>query len=585
MNSTPNTSVRFLFTLVLTIILTVSCKNNSPQGVAQEVPVYPQNKKLFSYQAMVVSAHPLASKVGIEIMKKGGNAVDAAIAVQFALAVTYPSAGNIGGGGFMVIRTRDGEVATLDFREKAPLAAHRDMYLDSLGNVIPKLSTHGHLSVGVPGTVDGMVSAFEKYSKLKDWKALVKPSYDLANDGFLLTEKEAKKLNRAQEAFKELNTSMPVFVRAEEEWKKGDQIVQKDLASTMKLIEENRRAGFYEGVVADKIVAEMKAGNGIITHEDLKKYESKWRAPIVDAHKEYEIISMAPPSSGGVALLQMLEMVEKFPLKEWGFHHPKTIHLMAEAERRAFADRAKHLGDPDFYDVPVEELLDKAYLKERMASFNPEAATPSKDLKAGVFNLLKESDETTHFSIVDPEGNAVSVTTTLNLGYGSKVVVSGAGFFLNDEMDDLSAKPGVPNAFGLVGEEANKIEPEKRMLSSMTPTIITKDDKLYMVIGTPGGSTIITSVFQVFLNVTEFGMPMAEAVSAPRFHHQWLPDCIFMEKDALPDTTIKALEKLGHEVKIRGSGQWGQFEGILVRDDGKLEGGADVRGDDSAEGF
>lgn len=568
-----------LFTLLLTTILTYSCKETP----TKEKLVYPQNKQLIANKAMVVSAHPLASEVGKKILEQGGNAVDAAIAVQFALAVTYPVAGNIGGGGFMVIRNNDGEIATLDFREKAPLAAHRDMYLDSLGNVIPKLSTHGHLSVGVPGTVDGMLKAFEKYSKLKDWKKLVKPSWDLAKDGILMTEREANNLNRNKEQFKKLNTTMPVFVKENGDWEKGEKLVQSDLARTMQLIHDKGRAGFYEGEVADEIVAEMKAGNGIITHEDLKKYEAKWRTPIISDYKGYEIISMPPPSSGGIALLQMLEMVEAFPIKDWGFHDPRTIHVMAEAERRAFADRAKHLGDPDFHDVPAKNLLDKKYLTERMSSFNPNAATPSDSIQAGVF--IKESDQTTHFSIIDEEGNMVSVTTTLNLGYGSKVVVSGAGFFLNDEMDDLSAKVGVPNAFGLVGEEANSIQPEKRMLSSMTPTIVTKDGKPHMVIGTPGGSTIITSVFQVFLNVTEFGMGMSEAVNAPRFHHQWLPDMIFTEKDAFPAETKAALKKLGHELQVRGSGKIGRFEGILVLPDGKLEGGADIRGDDSASGY
>ncbi|HFC01313.1 MAG TPA: gamma-glutamyltransferase [Phaeodactylibacter sp.] len=568
--------------LLLTIVLLSTCKKDAPP---QDKLIYPQNKQLFADKAMVVSAHPLASKIGMQILKDGGNAVDAAIAVQLALGVTYPVAGNIGGGGFMVIRMNDGTIATLDYREKAPMAASRDMYLDSLGNVIPKLSTEGHLAVGVPGVVDGMVKAFEKFSQLKDWKKIVQPSLDLAKNGILLTEREANGLNRKQDLFKKLNTTMPIFVKENGEWKKGEKLVQTDLARTYELIRDKGRAGFYEGEVADKIVAEMKAGNGIITHEDLSKYQAQWRTPIVSKYKEYEIISMPPPSSGGIALLQMLEMVKGFPLKKWGFHNPKTIHAMAEAERRAFADRAKHLGDPDFYDVPVEALLDKNYLKDRMASFNPNAATPSDSIQAGVFHNLKESDQTTHFSIIDADGNAVSVTTTLNTAYGSKVVVAGAGFFLNNEMDDLSAKTGVPNTYGLIGEEANKIEPEKRMLSSMTPTIATKNGKLNMVIGTPGGSTIITSVYQVFLNVSEFGMGMSEAVNAPRFHHQWLPDKIFTETDAFDAETTAALKKLGHKLEVRGSGKIGRFDGILVLPNGKLEGGADIRGDDSAEGF
>lgn len=580
----PQNRTKNLFLLfVILAIPFIGCQPEAPQDSSKDQLVYPQNKKLISDKAMVVSAHPLASQVGIDILKKGGNAVDAAIAVQFALGVTYPVAGNIGGGGFMVIRMNDGTTAALDFREKAPLAAHRDMYLDSLGEVIPRLSVDGHLAVGVPGTVDGMVKAFEKYSRLKDWKQLVKPSWDLAKDGILLTEREANGLNRNKEKFEKLNTSRPVFVKENGAWEKGEKLVQSDLARTYELIHDKGRAGFYEGEVADELVAEMKAGNGIITHEDLEKYEAQWRAPIISQYKNYEIISMAPPSSGGIALTQMLGMVENYPISDWGFHAPQTIHLMAEAERRAFADRAKHLGDPDFYDVPVKSLLNKDYLKERMNSFNPNAATPSDSIQAGVFT--KESDQTTHFSIIDADGNAVSVTTTLNTGYGSKVVVNGAGFFLNNEMDDLSAKVGVPNFYGLVGEEANSIQPEKRMLSSMTPTIATKDGQLNMVIGTPGGSTIITSVFQVFLNVSEFGMGMSEAVNAPRFHHQWLPDQIFTEKEAFPAETIETLEKLGHKVGVRGSGKIGRFEGILVMPDGKLEGGADIRGDDSASGY
>lgn len=572
---------RLFFFILISLTFVISCKEKS----TVEKLIYPQEKQLFADQAMVVSAHPLASQVGIDILEKGGNAVDAAIAVQLALGVVYPVAGNIGGGGFMVIRMADGEIATLDFREKAPLLASRDMYLDSVGNVIPNLSVDGHLAVGVPGTVDGMVKAFEKYSQLKDWKALVKPSWDLAKDGILLTKREAKGLNNKQDLFKKLNTTMPIFVKEKGTWKKGEKLVQTDLARTYELIYNNARAGFYEGEVADKIVAEMKAGNGIISLEDLKQYQAVWRTPIIGTYKDYEIISMPPPSSGGIALLQMLEMVRPYPLHEWGFHNPKTVHVMAEAERRAFADRSKHLGDPDFYAVPTENLLDAAYLKNRMASFNSEQVTSSDSLKAGVFNLTKESDQTTHFSIVDAAGNAVSVTTTLNTGYGSKVVVGGAGFFLNNEMDDLSAKTGVPNVFGLIGEEANKIEPGKRMLSSMTPTIATKNGKLNMVIGTPGGSTIITSVFQVFLNVAEFEMSMSDAVNAPRFHHQWLPDVLFTETDAFPKSTMTALEKIGHKIEVRGSGKIGRFEGILVLPDGKLEGGADIRGDDSAVGY
>ena len=575
------TNTKFHFLCILIFMLS-ACN----QSIVETKPelIYPQNKQLIGEKAMVVSAHPLASKIGVDILKQGGSAVDAAIAVQFALAVAYPAAGNIGGGGFMVIRLANGLTKTLDFREKAPLAATADMYLDKDKNVIDRLSIDGHLAVGVPGTVDGMIKAYDEFSKINDFKKLVQPAVDLANKGFQLTEREAKNLNGNKERFNKLNTATPAFVKESGEWKKGDLLLQKDLGRTLELIRDNGEAGFYEGEVADKLVAEMKAGGGIITHEDLKKYEAKWREPLISKYKNYEIISMPPPSSGGIALLQMLGMVENYPLKEWGFHDSKTIHVMAEAERRAFADRATHLGDMDFYSVPVSNLLDKSYLAKRMESFNPDQATNSDDILAGNF-AIAESNQTTHFSVVDGEGNAVSVTTTLNGGYGSKVVVNGGGYLLNNEMDDFSSKPGVPNMFGLIGAEANKIEPEKRMLSSMTPTIVTKDGQLQMVIGTPGGSTIITSVFQVFLNVTEFDMGMSEAINAPRFHHQWRPDMLFTEKDAFSSEINATLEKLGHKTKVRGSGKIGRFEGILVLPNGKLEGGADIRGDDSAEGY
>ena len=581
-NSIFKKNLSLILLLLIGCFLISACNNQVTESEA--FFQYQQNKQLIGEKAMVVSAHPLASEVGVNILRQGGNAIDAAIAVQFALAVTYPAAGNIGGGGFMVIRMADGQTRTLDFREKAPLAATTDMYLDKDKNVIDRLSIDGHLAVGVPGTVDGMIKAFDEYSALNDFKKLVQPSVDLANKGFLISEREAKNLNGNKEKFIKLNTANPVFVKEDKPWEKDDILVQKDLGRTLELIRDKGEAGFYEGEVADKLVAEMKAGGGIITHEDLKKYDAKWRDPLIGKYKNYEVISMAPPSSGGIALLQMLTMVEKYPLKEWGFHNPKSIHLMAEAKRRAFADRATHLGDMDYFDVPMEELLDKKYLTSRMTSFNPDQATNSDDILAGEF-AIKESDQTTHYSIIDAEGNAVSVTTTLNTGYGSKVVVNGGGYLLNNEMDDFSSKPGTPNVYGLIGAEANKIEPEKRMLSSMTPTIVTKNGKLNMVIGTPGGSTIITQVFQVFLNVAEFEMGMSDAVNAPRFHHQWRPDAIFTEKDAFPAETNAALEKLGHQIKVRGSGRIGRFDGILVLPDGKLEGGADIRGDDSAEGY
>ena len=566
--------------VVLLLAFSISCKQNTPTFQGYEVA-----KTAISSKAMVVSAHPLATKAGIEILEKGGNAVDAAIAVQLALAVVYPNAGNIGGGGFMVLRDKDGNVKTLDYREKAPLAAHRDMYLDSLGNVIDRKSVDGHLAVGVPGTIAGLFESME-YAKL-DFKELIAPAIELADKGFHVTAQQAGSLNSKMPDFKRLNTTMPVFVK-DSAWTEHELIVQKDLAETLKRIRDNGKAGFYEGETADLFVKEMQAGGGIITKEDLKKYEAKWREPVTFNYKNYEIHSMPPASSGGVCLAQMLGMVENYPLSEYGFQSTEAVHLMVEAERRAYADRAEHLGDADFYDVPLKRLVDEDYLKSRMENFDAEKASVSEMIEAG---MMPESEETTHLSVVDADGNAVSVTTTLNLSYGSKVVVSGAGFLLNNEMDDFSAKPGVPNSFGLVGNEANAIQPEKRMLSSMTPTIVERDGELFMVVGTPGGSTIITSVYQNFLNVVEFGMTMTEAVQARRFHHQWLPDVVFYEemdttlnlKTTFSAEQLKALEAKGHTMKIRGN--IGRVDAILVREDGTFEGAADNRGDDHAEGI
>ena len=535
-----------------------------------------------SQKAMVVSAHPLATQVGKEILKKGGNAMDATIAIQFALAVVYPRAGNIGGGGFMVIRTKDGKYDSIDYREKAPKGSDRDMYLDSLGNVIPGLSQNGHLAVGVPGTVDGMFEVHKKYGKIKDFKELIQPAIDLAANGFLLTPLEIERLNRFQEAFQKYNELPNPFIK-DTPWMEGNRLIQKDLAQTLSLIRDKGEAGFYEGETADKIVAEMERGGGIITKDDLTSYNSVWRAPITGNYKDYKIISMAPPSSGGIALLQMLKMVENYPLADYGFQSKEAMHLMIEAERRAYSDRAKHLGDSDFINVPQDSLLDKAYIAERMKSFNPKKATPSDMVAAGNFAISLESFETTHTSVVDEEGNAVSTTTTLNSNYGSKVVVGNAGFFLNNEMDDFSVKPGVPNQFGLVGNEANAIEPEKRMLSSMTPTIIEKDGELFMVIGAPGGSTIITAVFQVFLNVVEFGMPLDDAIFAKRFHHQWLPDAVLYEDGGLTEASKESLKELGHSIK--DVKYMALVKAIHVKEDGSKHGVGDNRSEDHAEGY
>lgn len=537
------------------------------------------DNKLY-HKGMVVCATPNAAQVGLDILKKGGNAVDAAVAVQFALAVTHPEAGNIGGGGFMVYRSSKGETSTLDFREKAPAAANPDMYLDSNGKVIPNMSLYTHKASGIPGSVDGMFEAHRKYGKLK-WAELVQPAIDIARNGFKITKRLAANLNREKDQFVKLNAGKNYLLN-DAGWKEGDLLVQKDLAKTLGLIRDKGRDGFYKGVVADQLVEEMKNGNGLITKADLDNYHSVWRNAITGYYKGYKIITMPPPSSGGIALLQLLKSVEEYPLHRWGHNQDSTVQLMVEAERRVYADRSKYLGDPDFYKVPVDSLLNPAYIQLRMKSFNWNSATPSSSIQPGTF-VGYESDQTTHYSIVDADGTAVSITTTLNDSFGSKIFVKGAGFLLNNEMDDFSAKPGVPNMFGLVGGKANSIQPGKRMLSSMTPTIIEKNGKLFMVVGTPGGATIITSVFQTILNVIEFDQDMQQAVNSKRFHHQWLPDQVDVEKGALSDSTRSKLDKKGYKIVTRGPS--GRVDAILVTKTGYYEGGADPRGDDTKLGW
>ncbi len=527
---------------------------------------------------MVVSAHPSASKVGLDILKKGGNAVDAAVAMQFALAVVYPDAGNIGGGGFMVYRSAAGKLATLDFREKAPGNASRDMYLDSAGNAITEKSIFGHLAAGVPGSVDGMVKAHARFGKLS-WAEVVQPALDLAKNGFPITENQAEEFAEMQEQLKKYNPGKAYFIK--DKWAKGDSWIQNDLAKTLELIRDKGREGFYAGQVADQIVAEMLAGGGLISKEDLKNYQAQWRQPLVGNYKHYKIITMPPPSSGGIALVQLLNSVEKYPLKRYGFNSDSSMQVMIEAERRVYADRATHLGDPDFYKVPQKYLINPIYSKQRMSNFNWERATLSSDIKAGL--VPKESEETTHFSIVDREGNAVAITTTLNGGFGSMVFVKGAGFLLNNEMDDFSVKAGTPNMFGLLGGEANAIQPGKRMLSSMTPTILEKNGDLFMVVGTPGGSTIITSVFQTILNTIEFDMGIQSAVNAKRFHHQWLPDEVVVEKGGMDSLVRTKLEKKGYTFRERKA--IGRVDAILKTQWGYYEGGADPRGDDTKLGW
>lgn len=531
-------------------------------------------------RGMVVCATPAAAQVGLDILKKGGNAVDAAIAVQFALEVTHPEAGNIGGGGFMVYRPASGQAAALDFREKAPAAATRDMYLDSAGNVIPGMSLMTHRASGVPGSVAGMAEAYRKYGRLK-WAELVQPAIDLARNGFRITKGLARMLNWGRPQFIKQNPGSAYLLK-DGEWKEGDLLVQKDLAKTLELIRDHGRDGFYKGPVAAEIAAEMKRGNGLITKADLENYRAIWRKPVIGAYKDYKIITMPPPSSGGIALLQLLYSVEGYPLSRWGHNRDSSVQLMVEAERRVYADRSKYLGDPDFYKVPQDSLLNPAYIRQRMKSFSFNAATPSSAILPGTFAGY-ESRQTTHYSIVDAWGNAVSITTTLNGSFGSKIFVKGGGFLLNNEMDDFSAKPGVPNMFGLIGGAANSIQPNKRMLSSMTPTIVEKDGKLFMIVGTPGGATIITSVFQTILNVVEFGMNMQEAVDAKRFHHQWLPDEVDEERGAFDEAEVGRLQQKGYKiVKLNAIGR---VDAILVNPDGSYQGGADPRGDDTKMGW
>lgn len=563
--------------VILLLFISISLFAQQKNIIGNEVNPFlytPTKSKVYS-KAAVVCAHPLASEVGIAVIKRGGNAFDAAIAVNFALAVVYPGAGNIGGGGFLMARRSNGDLVALDYREKAPAKASRNMYLDSAGNVIPDLSINGHLSSGVPGTVAGLF-AMHQYAKLP-MQELVQPAIDLAQKGFAITAAEANSLNQNKKDFIQFNTRPTVFVK-DSLWKAGDTLIQPELAQTLMRIRDSGAAGFYEGATAKLIVEEMQRGNGLVDYNDLKGYQAVQRKPIQFDYRGYTIVSFPPPSSGGLLLAEMLGMIAPYPMHQYGFETVRSTQLMIEAERRAYADRAEYMGDPDFWKVPIKTLMSKAYLQQRMKDYDSLHASKSEDIKAGA---IHESEETTHISIMDNAGNMVSITTTLNNSYGSKTVVGGAGFLLNDEMDDFSAKPGVPNMYGAVGGEANAIAPGKRMLSSMTPSLVLKNNQPFVVVGTPGGTTIPTSVFQTIVDIIDFNMSAAQAVDNPKFHHQWLPDEVMIEP-AFPKDTEATLEKMGYTFKERGA--IGRTEVIKVTN-GKLEAAADIRGNDSAAGF
>ena len=567
--------IKKIFSVLTAVVLLASCQN-SP---AKKQP--DPEKGVLAPHAMVVSAKEEASQIGLAILKKGGNAFDAMIATELALAVAYPNAGNIGGGGFMVYRLGSGERGALDYREKAPAKAHRDMYLDKNGKVIADKSTLGALAVGVPGTIAGIFEVYQKFGSLPIGE-LIQPAIDLARKGVLITELQANSyMNKNVELIKQANNYVTPF---ENGWKAGERFKYEELAQTLERIRDNGSYEFYNGETAKRIVSYVQELGGILSLDDLRNYRAQWRKPITFTYKDYIISSMPLPSSGGICLAQILKSVEPYNIGQYPHNGEQYIQLLVEAERRAYADRAYYMGDADFVKVPTQQLLSPDYLKERMSSFSWDKASKSSEIAHGKI-VGYESDETTHYSIVDRFGNAVAVTTTLNTNYGSKVYVKGGGFFLNNQMDDFSIKPGEPNTYGLVGSEKNAIAPNKRMLSSMSPTIIEKDGKLFMVIGTPGGSTIITSVLQCFLNVAEYGMTMQQSVSKPRFHHQWLPDDVMYEPKGFAPEVIAHLKAKGYKPREENFVIIGKVDAILVQPDGTLEGGADPRGDDTAVGY
>lgn len=550
------------------IILNVCCKTEvPPSGLVTE-------------NAMVVSARQEASAIGSAILARGGNAFDAMVATELALAVAYPFAGNLGGGGFMVYRKANGDVGSIDYREKAPASAHRDLYLDEVGNVIPGMSTLGATAVGVPGTIAGITEVHAKMGSLP-FEEILAPVIALAKKGVVVTEKQARSMASQREIIAKISGEQSLFAQ---NYVAGDTIKYTALANTLTAIAKAGRKAFYEGEMAEKIASFIQERGGFITTEDLANYEAVWRQPVIFNYKDLRIISMSPPSSGGVTMHQIFKMIEPYDIKSFGHNSPEAIQLFTEASRRAYADRNFFLGDPDYSPIPLDVILSNAYLKKRMTNFSFDKATLSSEVSHGDVQII-ESEETTHYSIVDQDGNAVSVTTTLNGAFGSKLYSEELGFFFNNEMDDFSAKAGVPNMFGLIGAEANSIEPGKRMLSSMTPTIVEKEGKLWIVVGTPGGSTIITAVAQTILNAYEHGLSMQDAVNAPRFHHQWLPDTVVFEPEGFSKSTLATLKEKGYLINEERSRIIGKVDAIRVLKSGQLEAGADPRGDDAAVGF
>jgi gamma-glutamyltranspeptidase / glutathione hydrolase len=536
-----------------------------------------------TYQNGVVSsAQEIASQVGIEILKKCGNAIDAAVGVGFTLAVVYPQAGNIGGGGFMLIHLKDGkntsQNTSIDYREKAPMLAKHDMYLDLSGEVVPDLSTLGNLAAGVPGSVAGMLYALDKFGTMSR-SDVMNYAIDLAEEGFFINESFADILNKYQKDFSNFPGTMKIFGG---NFKAGDKLIQKDLARTLRKIRDEGVKGFYEGEVADEIVNEMNKSNGIISYEDLKKYEPKERDVLKGSYRGFEIISMGPPSSGGISLIYLLNILENYDLRKYGYGNTKNIQLMTEAMRRVYADRSEFMGDADFVTVPADILTSKVYAERRMRDYNEDSASKSVNVKHGDA-YYRESDQTTHYSVADKDGNLVSVTTTLNDVFGNKVVVDGAGFFLNNEMDDFVSKPGVPNLYGLVGNEANSIQPEKRMLSSMTPAFVFKDNKPFLVLGSPGGGRIITTVLETIVNIIDYDFELDKAIDAPRFHHQWLPDEIQIEKDFADENVRAELQRMGYTLKEIAD--FGRVDAIMFLPDGSMVGYSDRRGYGKAVGY